>query len=294
MDWYTQAEYPLAFSQLFLAMLGMGATLHPRDLSAVFLAPRGLLAGMGAQLLVMPVLGASVAAWAEFSPGQTIGLILVAAVPGGTLSNVVCYLTGANYALSIALTALSTIGCLVTTPLILQLFAADLLPSAFAMPVAGILFDIGLGLLLPLALGMLVRTRLTPPADQRFTKVCIRLSLVLVFLMVVGSSGSGRIDGASLAFLPPWLVLFSTLGLGISLAVAWLARLARPERMAIGIETTLRNTNLALLLKASLFPAVAGGVDPFSDAVLAVVVLAGGLQATPLFPAVLGFRRGWL
>jgi len=272
MDWYTQAEYPLAFSQLFLAMLGMGATLHPRDLSAVFLAPRGLLAGMGAQLLVMPVLGASVAAWAGFSPGQTIGLILVAAVPGGTLSNVVCYLTGANYALSIALTALSTIGCLVTTPLILQLFAADLLPSAFAMPVAGILFDIGLGLLLPLALGMLVRTRLTPP----------------------GSSGSGRIDGASLAFLPPWLVLFSTLGLGISLAVAWLARLARPERMAIGIETTLRNTNLALLLKASLFPAAADGVDPFSDAVLAVVVLAGGLQATPLFPAVLGFRRGWL
>ena len=294
MDWYTLAEYPLAFSQLFLAMLGMGATLQPRDLSAVFLAPRGLLSGLGAQLVLIPFLGAGVAAWAGFSPGQTIGLILVAAVPGGTLSNVVCYLTGANYALSIALTALSTLGCLVTTPVILQLFAADFLPAKFSMPVTGILFDIGLGLLFPLAIGMLLRSRLTESVAERFTKICIRLSLTLVLVMVVGSSGSGRIDAAALAFLPPWLVLFATLALLVSMGLAGLVRLGRAERMTIGIETTLRNTNLALLLKASLFPAVSGGVDPFSDAVLAVVVLAGGLQAAPLFPAVLGFRRGWI
>ncbi len=293
MDWYTAAEYPLAFSQLFLAMLGMGATLQPRDLSAVFSAPRGLLTGLAAQLLLIPFLGAGVALGAGFSPGQTIGLILVAAVPGGTLSNVVCYLSGANYALSIALTALSTIGCLVTTPMILQLFAADLLPASFAMPVAGILFDIGLGLLFPLGLGMLLRTRLTEPAAERFTKICIRLSLTLVFFMVVGSSGSGRIDAAALAFLPPWLVLFASISLVLTMGLAALVGLGRTDRMAIGIETTLRNTNLALLLKASLFPAAGAGMDPFSDAVLAVVLLAGGLQAAPLFPAVFGFRRGW-
>jgi len=206
---------------------------------------------------------------------------------------VVCYLSGANYALSIALTALSTIGCLVTTPMILQLFAADLLPATFAMPVAGILFDIGLGLLLPLGLGMLLRTRLTEPAAESFTKICIRLSLTLVFFMVVGSSGSGRIDAAALAFLPPWLVLFASISLVLTVGLAALVGLGRTDRMAIGIETTLRNTNLALLLKASLFPAAGAGMDPFSDAVLAVVLLAGGLQAAPLFPAVLGFRRGW-
>ena len=77
------------------------------------------------------------------------------------------------------------------------------------------------------------------------------------------------------------------------MGLAALVGLGRTDRMAIGIETTLRNTNLALLLKASLFPAAGAGMDPFSDAVLAVVLLAGGLQAAPLFPAVLGFRRGW-
>ena len=112
--------------------------------------------------------------------------------------------------------------------------------------------------------------------------------------MVVGSSGSGRIGPDALRFLPPWLVCFATLACLTGLGAAWLLGLDRKDRMAIGIETTFRNTNLGLLLKASLFPAVAGGADPFSDSVLSVVLLAGGLQAIPLFPAILGFRRGWL
>ena len=64
MEWYIWAEYPLAFSQLFFAMLGMGATLKLADLSEIFLAPRGLLTGLGAQLVLIPFLGAGVAAWA--------------------------------------------------------------------------------------------------------------------------------------------------------------------------------------------------------------------------------------
>ena len=137
-------------------MLGMGALLAPRDFVEVARRPRGLAVGLGLQLVAVPLLAAAVGRLLAPEAGIMAGLVLVAAVPGGTMSNVVTYLGRGNIALSIALTAICSIGALVTTPLLLRLYVRDLLPDDFSMPVGRVAFEIGVSLLVPLFLGMVM------------------------------------------------------------------------------------------------------------------------------------------
>ncbi|HEY8504783.1 MAG TPA: hypothetical protein VIL46_09390, partial [Gemmataceae bacterium] len=101
---YPEYEYPLAQAQLVLFMLGMGATLTWRDFAVVFRKPRALSWGLAWVLAGGPLLAVAVAEVAGLPAGVGFGLLLVAALPGGTLSNFLTYLARGNVALSIALT----------------------------------------------------------------------------------------------------------------------------------------------------------------------------------------------
>ena len=101
---------------LGLIMFGMGLTLTAAQLSAVLRRPRWLLLGIGLQFAVMPVLAFGIAARLGLAPTLAAGLILVGACPGGTASNVMTYLARGDVALSVAMTAASTIVALLSTP----------------------------------------------------------------------------------------------------------------------------------------------------------------------------------
>ena len=107
-------EYYFASVQLALAMAGMGATLHIRDFAEVLRAPRAFALGYVCVLVGSPFLALGVVHALGLDGGIAIGLILIAAVPGGTLSNLLTYFARANVALSIALTAAATLTCLRT------------------------------------------------------------------------------------------------------------------------------------------------------------------------------------
>ena len=292
-DWYVEWEYRLAFLQLFFAMLGMGATLGPSDLIALARAPKPLLTGLITQLGAIPLLAVLVAAVFGFTPGAAVGLILIGAVPGGTFSNVLCYLLGANYSLSIAMTTISTLACLATTPLLLRAFAANHLPDDFSMPVEQVMSEIGFGLLLPLFVGMFVGSRLATDGSRRFTRICILLSLGAVAIMILGSSGAGRVDPVMFADLLPGMLAFSTLALLAGVVPGRFFGVVTADRTAIGVETCVRNVNLAFLVKASVFPALAGAPDPFVDGVFAALLVSGSVQLLPAIPLMVGYRRGW-
>jgi hypothetical protein len=94
-------EYPLAAAQLAFAMIGMGATLTVEDLLKVLRVPRGFAVGLAVQLLLIPALALGVSTAFALSAGLAAGLVLVAAVPGGSMSNVFTYFARGNIALSI-------------------------------------------------------------------------------------------------------------------------------------------------------------------------------------------------
>lgn len=290
-DLYLSYEYYFAAAQLALAMLGMGATLRPADFADVFREGRSLLLGFAIQLVLVPVIAYLVALTLPVEPGIAVGLALVAAVPGGTMSNVITYLAWGNTALSISLTSAATLGCLVTTPIVLRALAASHLPVDFEMPAAQVAFDIGVCLLVPLAAGMVVGARL-PQIRKRFSNTCIVGSLIVILLMIIGSTGAGRIDPMAYGWVGPVAILgFAFLAQGAAIGLSRLARLSGPDRLAIGIEVTIRNTNLALLIKASLFPVTAGVADPVADGAFFVALLYGGFALPVAIPACVSNRR---
>jgi BASS family bile acid:Na+ symporter len=276
-EFYIRYEYWFAACQLGLAMLGMGATLKVRDFAAVFLKPASLLVGVGVQLLLVPLLAWGLIATFSPTPGLAIGLALCAAIPGGTMSNVFTFLARGHVALSIALTSVTTAACLFTTPIVLGLLIAQHMPPDFVMPAAQMAVEIALILLLPLALGM-VFLQLLPESAPRFSRNCIRTSIFIILLIVIGATGAERIDFDTFGMENLQLILLLLVALSIlSWLVPRLLGLNRFDNTAINIEATVRNGNLGLLIKASLFPAVVGVADPVGDMVLVTVLMYGGL-----------------
>ena len=277
-EFYLANEYWFAVFQLVTAMLGMGATLTPRDFREVLIEPKAVSSGTAIQLLLVPLVALAFIAAFGIAGGVAVGIALIAAIPGGTTSNIFTFFARGNVALSITITALTTLACLFTTPLILEFLITQYMPDDFTMPRGQIMTEIALTLLLPLAIGMAV-LRLFSAVAGAFSKWMVRASLFGILMILIGAFSSGRLDLA--AFGGQNVVLIAGLIVTL-LIITWIActalRLGRSDTSAINMEVVVRNINLAFMLKASLFPAVVGQPDPIGDMVLFTLLLYGLLQ----------------
>lgn len=275
---YIAYEYWFAAFQLVFAMLGMGATLTVGDFFDVMKSPKPVIIGTLMQLLFVPLVAYLFISIAGIIGGVAVGLALIAAIPGGTTSNIFTYMAKGNSPLSISVTAITTLACLLTTPFILKTLITDYLPADFAMPTAQIVSDIGLTLLLPLAIGMVI-LKLLPEQAQAISKWSIRASLFGIFLIVVGSSSAGRLDTD--AFGADNIILVITFVVVLTIA-GWvlpkLFGLIKADVTAIQMEVVVRNVNLGVLIKASMFPVVVGASNTIGDMVLFTVLLYGAVQ----------------
>lgn len=275
---YIQYEYWVAATQLILAMLGMGATLTGRDFRDVVLEPRAMTVGTLIQIAAVPLTAFLFLRVLGVSGGVAVGIALIAAIPGGTVSNIFTFFARGNTALSISITAVTTIACLVTTPMILSFLIADYLPAEFVMPRGQIVREIGLTLLLPLAAGMAF-LYMYPRTAPTLSKWSIRGSLLGILVIVIGSTLAGRLDLAAFGYGNVGLVLVFMLLLSVMVFVLpRLLRLPGRDSAAIEFEVIVRNINLGVLIKASIFPASVAATAQLGDVVLLTLLLYGGLQ----------------
>lgn len=262
---YTDYEILFARLQLVFFMLGMGAgSLSLRDFGRVFARPRSLIVCLIWQLFLVPLVALFVTRLlGDDVPGIGVGLLLVALMPGGALSKVFCAVGRGNLALNVTFSVLATLATLVTVPLYLRLLAGDEVRGSFQALVELVVAPLLLFLLLPLSVGMLVGQH-AGEWKKPFIRWCFRIGWAAVALMVVGSLASGRIEPASYGWQAPLAIIcYCLLAQQLSMAPFYLLGWPRPDRLAIGTETTMRNVNLGLLLFAELFPnqtAQAGGV----------------------------------
>lgn len=291
-DNYASYEFAVASAQLFLAMLGMGALLAPRDFLLEIRNPRGLIVGLGFQWGLVPIVAMVLGIVMPVSAGIAVGLILIASVPGGTLSNILTLFGRGNIALSVSLTAITTVGALVMTPLLLELLVSQHLPAGFSMPVSALAADILLTLILPLLLGMAVRHYGNAVIAAKLSKWVIRGSLCLIVVMAVGAGGSGRLNPEAYGLVGILaLVAFSVLVQAAGFLTCRTAGLKRGDILAVVVEVSFRNMSLAVAVKAVVFPAQPGVLDPIGDAVLFSALLYGGLSMFLSLPPVLLNRR---
>jgi BASS family bile acid:Na+ symporter len=281
---YAQYEYLLASTQLFLAMLGMGALLAPADFLLEIRKPKGLIVGLLMQWLLLPlvalVLGYLLVGFGVVIPsGIVLGFLLISTVPTGTLGNILTFFGKGNVALSISLTAITTVCALLTTPVLLHLLLANYLPDDFQMPTTQIAQDIFFALIIPLMIGMWIKSKSNVSFSDTFSRWSVRLSLVLIVLMAVSANNSGRIDPKAYGVMGiAALFIFCAALQLMAFLLAKFNRLSSRDILAIVIKSSFRNISLAVAIKAIIFPAQAGIIDPVADAVFFTVLLYGGVS----------------
>lgn len=288
---YIENEYWFSVFQLVTAMIGMGATLTPKDFRELLLEPNAVASGTFIQLLIVPLIAFIFISAFGLAGGIAVGFALISAVPGGSTSNVFTHFAKGNTALSVAITAITTLACLFTTPLILELLISNYMPADFVMPRVQIMKEIALTLLLPLSLGMIF-LRYLPSKAELFSKWCVRISMFGLLMIIVGASLSGRLDLKAFGFDNVALIVVFILTLAIiSWFISWaILKLPHADATAVDMEVVVRNINLGLMLKVLLFPAILGQADPIGDMVLLSLLLYGGLQ-TFVALALIGIRR---
>lgn len=264
---FGQYERVLSATMVTFSMLGMGATLTVRDFANTLVAWRGLAVGLAAQLLLVPIwagltmftLGLFPDGFGGLSAAGAIGIAtgiaLLAAMPGGSLSNLLAFIGNGNLALSVSLTAITTLICLFATPIVLAALVSVQVPGSFSIDAWQIMADIGVFLIAPLLTGMVIR-RLTHSKQQiLFTKVMVRASLALLAVIIIGSLGAGRLQFDPYGWLGPAAVaVFGFGALFLGRLATFASGLAERDAVAIVIEVVVKNSLLALLVVTSMFP----------------------------------------
>ncbi|MGB5178115.1 MAG: bile acid:sodium symporter family protein [Gammaproteobacteria bacterium] len=238
---------------LGIVMFGMGMTLTTSDFLNVLRRPFPVLLGVAMQFLLMP-LAAWLLATAAGLPAQlAVGLILVGCSPGGTASNVICYLAKGDVALSITLTTVSTLLAVVATPLLTLFYAGETVP----VPALDILVTVFKIIFLPVLLGVLANHffhRSLSPLHTVFPLLSV-LSIVLIIMIIVALNHDSLANIASGVAVV--VVLHNAIGL---LGGYWLPRwLGRDERecRTLAIEVGMQNSGLAVALAVKYFSATA-------------------------------------
>ena len=236
---------------LGVIMFGMGLTLKAEDFRIVFTRPRDIIIGCLAQFTVMPLLAFLLTKVFALEPALAVGVILVGCCPGGTASNLITYLSKGDLALSVGMTATSTLLAPVLTPLLVWLLAGETVD----VNVLGMLLSILWVVILPIALGLIVK-RLWPRVTERATAYLPALSslaISLIVLIVIAANAHKLLSGGLIIVLV--VVLHNVCGLGIGYLIGALLKLSPAKRRAISVEVGMQNSGLASSLATLHFAA---------------------------------------
>ncbi|MEX1113848.1 MAG: bile acid:sodium symporter family protein [Akkermansiaceae bacterium] len=265
---------------LGVIMLGMGLTLRFTDFSAIARDPKSVALGVAAQFLIMPFAGWLIARLFQLETGLAIGLILVACCPGGTASNVICYLAKANVPLSVLLTMCSTVVAIFATPLLTRWLAGAWLPVDAAALFKSMLIVV----LLPLICGVTVNTLLGkmkhPERIRTWIDAIGPLLSALVIVLIVGCIVASKKTEIARAALPLFVSVFllHAIGFGVGYFFAWASGCRESLRRTISIEVGMQNSGLGAALATRHFSHLA--LAPVPAAISAVYhCLIGSLLA---------------
>ena len=236
---------------LGVIMFGMGLTLSPHDFKVVLSRPKDILIGVLAQFTVMPLLAYGLALAFSLPKELALGVMLVGCCPGGTASNVITYLAKGDLALSVGMTATSTLLAPLLTPLLVWLLAGTMVD----VDTPGMLLSIVYVVIAPIICGLLCQ-RFLPQATKRVTPYLPAFSSLAIALtvgIVVSHNADRLLVGGMLIVLV--VMLHNLLGLSLGYLVGRVLKLQKSKRVALSIEVGMQNSGLASSLAVMHFAA---------------------------------------
>jgi len=256
--WFITGDFPgtdirLINLGLGVIMLGMGITLSVDDFKAVLQRPWVVGLGVFAQFLIMPLLGWSVATIFNLPPMLKLGVILVSCCPGGTASNVICYLARANVALSVLMTMCSTLAAILFTPLLTKAYASAILDvDAWAMFRSMLTI-----VLLPVVGGVLINQFFGHKlhAVKKVSPIVSILVIVIIVGGIVGATKSNII--AYFGALLIAIFILHALGFLLGYGIGYITKLAEGDKRTLSIEVGMQNSGLGSALAKQHFTLLA-------------------------------------
>ncbi len=236
---------------LGVIMFGMGLTLSPKDFQIVLSRPKDILIGCLAQFTIMPLLAWLLTLAFSLPKELALGVILVGCCPGGTASNVITYLAKGDLALSVGMTACSTLLAPIVTPLLVWLMAGTMVN----VDTLGMLLSIVYVVIAPIIAGLLCQhflprlTKNVTPYLPAFSSLAIAITVGIV----VSHNADRLMLGGMIVILV--VILHNLLGLSLGFAIGRLLRLEKPKCVALSIEVGMQNSGLASSLANMHFAA---------------------------------------
>jgi BASS family bile acid:Na+ symporter len=234
---------------LGIIMFGLGLHLRIVDFTRVLRMPKPVLVGLAAQMLVLPPIAFALCLLFDLPKPLAVGLMLLAASPGGATANVFSHLAKGDVALNITLTAINSLLALFALPLIVQWSMQYFLGSdASVPPPVHKIVEVSTVILVPVAFGMLLRAR-APSFADRIERVVKPLSLIiLVGLIALSVAKEREMLQAHAASVAGVCLALNLLSLGVGYGCARLAKIERRQAIAISFEIGIHNGTLAIFI----------------------------------------------
>ena len=244
----------LLLGALALVMFGLGLSLSLDDFRRLARHPKAVFIALGLQVVLLPLVCFAIARALGLSPVFAVGLMLLAASPGGISANLFSHLFGGNVAMNISLTAINTVLSIVTLPLVVNLSLAYFLSdqgNAVSLQWQKVVEVVAV-VIVPVALGMLMGAR--RPALARRAEKPFKLfsALVLLAFALIAIAKESSALAAGLATIGPAVVVFNLVSLGAGYFLSRAAGLDKPMATAICYEIGIHNSTLALYIALSL------------------------------------------
>ena len=246
-----------------LMMLGVALELKLDDFKRIFIAPKAPAIGLGAQFILLPALTFLLTLMLRPPPSIALGMILVAACPGGNLSNIITYLARGNCAVSVSMTAVSTLAAIIMTPFNLSLWGslnpetARILQAVNLRPV-DVFITVFIILGIPLGIGMLISKLFPALADKirRPFKIFSLIFFIGIVVVALAVNWQNFANYVGLVFIG--VLIHNALALNLGYWTGRLFHLNERDSRAVSIEVGIQNSGLGLVLVFNFFEGLGG------------------------------------
>jgi BASS family bile acid:Na+ symporter len=265
---------------IMFMMFGMGMGLAPADFRRVFVSPKAKLVGLFCQMLCLPVLAFVIAVGMRLPGELAVGLMLIAACPGGPTSNIITHLARGDTALSVSLTAVSSIITVFTIPMVVGASIRHFMgeTAMLVLPFWKTALQLVVVTILPIVLGMWANAA-RPALCRRFESTFNRVSLGFLVLVVAIAVAREPDLAGQFVLVGPSAAALNIASMCLGFGAAALFGLALPQRISISVEVGIQNGTLALGIALGMLdnarfaiPAVVYGLLMFASGGLMILV----------------------
>jgi BASS family bile acid:Na+ symporter len=263
---------------LAIIMLGMGMTLIVSDFTRILKKPKDILIGLTNQLIFLPIIGFSLAIAFNLSPVMAVGLMILATCPGGPTSNLITQVCRGNIALSVTLTAITSILSVLTIPFILsyalEYFGTDT-NVTIKLPILDTILQIMVITIIPISIGMLIRRFKIKFAKrlEKSMRIASTVIFALVFLAVLAANFN--IIGKAMREVGLVTLLLNIITMGLGYLTARLFKLNLKSAISITVESGIQNGTLAFVIATSILNNVEMGIPTGAYAIW--MFITGGI-----------------